>query len=67
MKRAVRGIKRTTGLGDDCFTPDELRDMPTEGWRQLTGLLQRAERECVLPVHEMRNAMTTRPKPIRHW
>ena len=63
VKQAALSIRSNTGLGADCFSPQELREMPEEGWSELTALLQEAEAQCVLPVQEFCNAMTTRPKP----
>ena len=63
IQGALLSIRRGTAKGVDQTAPDELRDMPAEGWAQLQQLLSTVERRLAVPAQHLLSLMAILPKP----
>ena len=63
LRQAAATFRRDTALGTDWIAPDEILQMPMEGWEELAGLYSACERAVSMPLQVVVNLMATLPKP----
>ena len=63
LQVAQKRLRPGTGLGIDHIAPSDMGAMPTEGWQDLTDLLQACESAASFPLQTLLNLMDAIPKP----